>query len=167
MKRVLFVASLMMGGACSSPSTAPAVAPAAAKPAAPAAKTYGQAIGASKAVELTTVLAAPEQYAGQSLVTQGQVRAACSKKGCWMELAPSKEASAPGARVTFKDYGFFVPTNSAGKIARVEATIEVKTIGKDEVAHMEGEGGTVKNKQPDGTAKEVRMVATGVELSDS
>lgn len=172
----VFLIAMLTAAACSAPATssnttksaAPATpAPAAeAAPAAVNAKQYGGALGKSAPVELVKVLDHPEQYAGQTVLTSGTVRAACTNKGCWMELAGSKDPAAPGCRVTFKDYGFFVPTTSAGKLARVEATVQVKTIAKGEVEHMESEGGTVKNKQPDGSAREIRLIATGVELSD-
>jgi hypothetical protein len=81
-----------------------------------------------------------------------------------MELAEKLDPNVPGCRVTFKDYGFFVPLDSAGSSARVQGTIQVQTVTAPEVEHLEGEGAKFAAKQPDGTAREVRMVATGVEL---
>jgi hypothetical protein len=41
----------------------------------------------------------------------GQIKEVCASKGCWLTMdLPSGQSM----RVTFKDYGFFVPTNSAG-----------------------------------------------------
>lgn len=81
-----------------------------------------------------------------------------------MEIADVAGADAPGCRVTFKDYGFFVPLDSAGSKARVQGTVQVRVVPAPEVEHMESEGAKFASKQPDGTAHEVRMVATGVEL---
>ena len=67
--------------------------------------------------------------------------------------------------MTFKDYGFFVPKNSAGAQTRVEGTVEVRTLEKQHVAHYESEGASFAAKAPDGTAREVRLVATGVEMT--
>jgi hypothetical protein len=122
---------------------------------------------ASKAppVAVVSLLEKPGQYEGKTLLVEGKVRAACMKKGCWMELAPSLDKGTQGCRVTFKDYGFFVPTSSAGASARVEGVVNVRTVPAAEVAHLEGEGAVFKNKSPDGSAKEVRIVATGVELT--
>ncbi len=110
------------------------------------------------------MLEQPEQFAGKSVIVEGEVRRACSRKGCWMELSTSKDAAAPGCRVTFKDYGFFVPTDSAGSSARVEAAVEVARLEPSHVAHLEREGATFAKKAADGSAQEVRLVATGVEL---
>ena len=81
-----------------------------------------------------------------------------------MELAESPREGTPGCRVTFKNYGFFVPTDSAGSQARVQGQVEVDTLPAAAVRHYEEEGAVFAGKQPDGTAKEVRLVATGVEL---
>lgn len=41
----------------------------------------------------------------------GEIKEVCTKKGCWMTMdLPNGESM----RITFKDYGFFVPTNSQG-----------------------------------------------------
>jgi len=130
-----------------------------------AAKAFGAALKAGAPTQaLTGVLEHPEQFAGKNVVVEGEVRRACSRKGCWMELATSKDAAAPGCRVTFKDYGFFVPLDSAGSTARVEAAVEVAKLEPSHVAHLEREGATFANKAPDGSAQEVRLVASGVEL---
>lgn len=125
---------------------------------------YGEPIrdGGQTAV-LSAVLDDPAAYADKTVTLTGEVRQACSVKGCWMELAPSVDGPA-GARVTFKDYGFFVPVDAKGAHARVQGVVTVKTVDAGEVAHMESEGGTVPGKTNDGAAREVRIVATGVEL---
>jgi hypothetical protein len=124
---------------------------------------FGQPLSPAPALPLATVLGSPDSYGGKQLTVDGRVRAACTRKGCWMELAA--DPTGPGCRVTFKDYGFFVPTNSAGSDARVEGTLEVRTIDAAQVAHLESEGAHFAAKAPDGTAKELRLVATGVELT--
>ncbi len=129
-----------------------------------AAESFGAKLGNSPQVALAQVLAAPSEYQGKTIRVEGHVRRACSAKGCWMELSPSAEAGAPVCRVTFKDYGFFVPTDSAGARARVEGEVMVKRVRPAHVRHYEGEGATFAAKHEDGSADEVRFVATGVEL---
>lgn len=57
----------------------------------------------------------------------GKVEAVCQKKGCWMEL---KNNDGTTLRVTFKDYGFFMPKDCSGKTAIVDgiAKVEVTSI---------------------------------------
>lgn len=131
-------------------------------------KTYGAKLSGTDIVAVDKVLDDPDKFAGDKpILVQGRVRSACSRKGCWMELAPSMEKDAAGSRVTFKDYGFFVPTTSAGKTACVEGLVSTRRIAPEEVAHMESEGAHFAKKMSDGSAREVRIVASGVELFDA
>lgn len=127
-------------------------------------KHFGAPLKAKTFLPIEQVLASPEQYQNEKVAVRGAVRRACRKKGCWMELAASPEEDAPGCRVTFKDYGFFVPTDSAGATARLEGVLHVKTIPAKQVAHLEAEGAQFSRKSPDGSARELRLVATGVAL---
>jgi len=142
-----------------------------AKPAAPAptttsapGKAFGAPITAGPELALSEVLASPERFRDQAVTVEGQVRSACTRRGCWMEIAQSSDPKLPGCRVTFKDYGFFVPTDSAGAHAKVQGTFGVNTLPPERVAHLESEGGQFPRKNADGSVDELRLVATGVEL---
>lgn len=52
-----------------------------------------------------------------SVVTQveGIVESVCLVKGCWVNLVSSKNSDLEGMFVQFKDYGFFMPLDCAGK----------------------------------------------------
>jgi hypothetical protein len=128
------------------------------------ARLYGQPLQPAEVRPLSDVLARPDQFANQTVTVAAQVRKACTRKGCWMELAESTDEGKPGCRVTFKDYGFFVPTDAAGASARVQGKVEVDTLSASAVRHYEEEGARFV-KAPDGTAREIRLVATGVELT--
>lgn len=123
----------------------------------------GEKIAAGEIVPVATVLASPDKYATKTVVVEGTVRKACEKKGCWMELAAAADAKGPGVRVTFKDYGFFVPTDSGGSKAKVQGTVQLATLSDERAKHYVEEGATV-TRGADGKAQEVQLVATGVEL---
>jgi len=139
--------------------------------------TRGEPLKGLPVVTLAQLLRAPEAHAGKAVRVEGQVRKACERKGCWLELAeapsatskepsndPSKEPSrTAGVRVTFKDYGFFVPLDSAGATARVEGVVQVAELSEARAAHYASEGATVP-RGADGKAREVQLVASGVEL---
>ena len=133
-------------------------------PAANQKKLYGAAISARPSEELARVLKEPERFAGKELVVSGHVRRACSRMGCWIELAAGSDPETPACRVFFHGHGFLVPTDSAGSEARVEGRLEVKTVSAGHAAHLEEEGARVPNKAADGSAREVRLLARGVEL---
>jgi hypothetical protein len=94
---------------------------------------------------------------------EGKVRRACERKGCWMELATAATEKGPGVRVTFKDYGFFVPVDSAGRSAKVEGVVKVAELSEERAKHYESEGATVPRGK-DGKPREIQLVASGVEL---
>jgi hypothetical protein len=168
--RALLGFSLLLGACQTSsapePSTKATASEAAATSSArvPEGKPFGAPITGSTRLPLGDVLKSPDAFAGKTVLVEGHVRKACSRKGCWMELAESADPKASACRVTFKDYGFFVPTDSAGSEALVEGTLEVATVKARHVEHLEQEGASFSDKQSDGTAREVRLVATGVEL---
>ena len=118
-------------------------------------------------VNMADVLAEPDRYQGKPLTVRGVVTAVCQTRGCWLELAPegAKQGAARGCRVVSENHDWFVPHDAAGSIARVQGRLEVRTISAAQVQHMESEGGRFDAKLPDGTARELRMVASGVELA--
>ena len=144
--------------AAAAPTPAPAAAPAPAGTA-----SYGAPFEPGPTVALTSLLANPKAYADQSVTTEGHVQRACSRKGCWMEIGTGEDS----CRVTFKDYGFFVPTDSAGAEARVQGRITTQRIEPGRVAHLEQEGAKFKHREADGSATEVQFIASAVQLKRS
>lgn len=109
----------------------------------------------AKRVAVAKVLENPAGYSKSPVVVEDVIEKNCTNKGCWMVLG--------GMRVTFKDYGFFVPLDSKGMLARAEGVTSVKVLSKQDVDHLESEGAKFK-RNADGTANEVSFVASGVEL---
>ena len=123
--------------------------------------TRGAAIGDSPVVMLADAVRNADAYADRSVILEGQVVKACQNKGCWLELVP--QGAERGIRVTFKDYGFFVPKDSAGHSARLEGVFERNIFSKADADHLIAEG-VALTRNPDGTATELSFVAAGVEL---
>ena len=123
----------------------------------------GAAIGKSEKVSLAKVMKSPAKYAGKTVRVEGVIVRSCKMEGCWLELAPSKEAKS--VRVKMKDHSFFIPLDSAGALAKAEGVFSVKTLSKEEVKHMmEEDGAKFDNVNNDGTVTEISFEATGVEL---
>ncbi len=123
--------------------------------------TRGAAIGHSPVVNLTDALRSIDTYARQTVIVEGAVTKVCAVKGCWLELVPDGQAR--GIRVTFKDYAFFVPTDSQGTSARLEGLFETNVFSTKDADHLIAEG-VALTRNSDGTATEVSFVAQGVEL---
>jgi hypothetical protein len=124
----------------------------------------GEPLPDRAALPLGVVLQDVESYAKQNepVFISGVVERNCTAKGCWMQVAPAPGEK--GVRVTFKDYGFFIPLNSKGMKVKAVGTIVTKHHDKDHVDHLEAEGAALQ-RNADGSATEITLVASGVELS--
>lgn len=118
----------------------------------------------AKKVALADVLKKPADFAGKTVVVEGVIVRSCKKEGCWMELAPAKDAKS--VRVTFKDHAFFIPLDAAGLNAKAKGVFTVKTLTKAQVDHLvNDDGAKFDNINADGTVTEIAFEASGVELT--
>lgn len=117
---------------------------------------FGKKISAKNA-EPTTVLTTNPS------VTKvvGEVESVCQVKGCWMKL---KLDNGETMRVTFKDYGFFVPKDIAGQKVIVEGVAKTKTTSVAELQHYAEDAGKTKEEIAKITEPktELTFVADGV-----
>jgi hypothetical protein len=124
----------------------------------------GAALGNSEKVSLAKVLENPDKFAGKTVRVEGVIVRSCKMEGCWLELAPGKDAKS--VRVTMKDHGFFVPLDSAGATAKAEGVFSVKTLSKEHVDHLINEDGAKFDKRnADGSVTEISFEAAGIELT--
>lgn len=121
----------------------------------------GDKLSGRKPMPVADLLKSAASLDGKTVAVEGRVRKACERRGCWMELADDDKS--PGVRVTFKDYAFFVPTDSAGSSATVEGVVKVAELSEERAKHYESEGAMVPRGEH-GKPREVQLVATGVEL---
>lgn len=112
-----------------------------------------------KQITLDAVAAAPNDFAGKTVRVKGKISKVCQAKGCWMAI--SDTAGKHTARITFKDYAFFVPKDVAGRVTSVEGTIKLKKLSEAMRKHLAKDEGTDVSNVPE---VELRMVATGVEI---
>ena len=111
-----------------------------------------------KAIALSDVLANPAGYDKTPVVVEGVIAKACETKGCWMVLVP--ESGKDGMRVTFKDYGFFIPLDSKGMKVRAEGvTVLARTVdGKEETLRASD---ILREPGPEATAAPIPEVPAG------
>ncbi len=140
-------------------------APAEAKVTAPGPGKYGAALSGAEAIAAKAVIADPLKWNDKDIKLTGRVSGVCQKKGCWMTLT-SGEPEAPSVRISFKDYGFFVPKDCMGKTATVEGHFVVKTIPVAEAQHYADDAAKEGSPARKVTAPEhtLALVATGVEI---
>ena len=68
---------------------------------------------------------------------RGTISEVCSKKGCWMKLDMGNDKV---VRVTFKDYGFFMPLNATGEVV-VNGKAFVSETSVDDLKHYAEDAG--------------------------
>lgn len=101
---------------------------------------FGAKIDEAGAIPMDSLLAMVS--AGQTDITsvkvEGKVNEVCQAKGCWMNL---EKGDGTGMRVTFKDYGFFVPKDCGGKTAIIQGHAYMDTTTVEDLRHYaEDEG---------------------------
>ena len=62
-------------------------------------------------------------------ILSGDINSVCQAKGCWMKM----DIEGMDVRVKFRDYGYFVPMNSAGHKATVKGTFFIDSVSVDEL----------------------------------
>lgn len=102
-------------------------------------ETFGAAMpAAADPVALSTLIANHENYANESVVVEARVAKVCQKKGCFFI---AKEG-ATTVRVSFKDYGFFVPTDIGGRNVTLLGELKQVELSKEQAEHLEADLGS-------------------------
>ncbi len=110
----------------------------------------------SNAVSVTEAMTNTEMH-NKEIIVSGEAVDVCQKKGCWLVVSDG----ASQMRVTFKDYGFFVPTDISGKVT-LQGVVLTEELPEETAKHYAEES---KGEDPDaieGPQKVITMVATGV-----
>ncbi|OAB58127.1 hypothetical protein AY599_00265 [Leptolyngbya valderiana BDU 20041] len=81
---------------------------------------------------LSAAIAAMDEAAAEPVLIQAEVQQVCQKKGCFF-IARDGETV---ARVRFQDYGFFIPTDSAGKTVTLAGTLSRIELSPEQAAHF-------------------------------
>ena len=86
----------------------------------------------------------------------------CTKKGCFF-IAEEGDYT---ARITFKEYSFFIPTDSQGKEVMLVGDFSIETLSEEKAKHYAEDAG--KNADEiKGEQKEYSVVATSVVVPKS
>lgn len=122
---------------------------------------HGKKISEDGAVPAPELVAKLGDKPEMNTKVQGTVASVCKVKGCWMEV---KTDQGKTMRVTFKDYGFFVPKDIVGKQVVFEGVAQQTTTSIAELKHYAEDAGKSKAEiakitQPE---KALTFVADGV-----
>lgn len=122
---------------------------------------YGDLIKEEAVVTTAEMVSKVELEGTFTGIISGDIKEVCTKKGCWfaMEL-PNGQSM----RVTFKDYGFFIPTNSQGFPIVMEGVATLSETDVETLRHYAEDQGKSKEEVEAITEpkKEITFEATGV-----
>lgn len=123
------------------------------------AEQYGAPIQAKSPLSLQAAIKQLDDKPKADVLIESKVDAVCVVKGCWMALTDT----GGDVRVTFKDYGFFVPSSIIGKTVLVEGTLEKVVMSLEDTKHyVKDAGGDPSTVTQPRT--EYRIVANGVKV---
>lgn len=122
---------------------------------------FGKKINEKLAVAAAELPAKMGDKESMNTKVTGTVESVCQAKGCWMKL---KMDNGETMRVTFKDYGFFVPKDITGKTVVVEGVAQKRTTPVSELRHYAEDAGKSKAEiaQITDPKDELAFVADGV-----
>jgi hypothetical protein len=83
-------------------------------------------------VSLSTLAEDSKEYVGKSFQLKTKISKVCQKKGCFF-IAQQNEHI---IRVSFKDYSFFVPTDSSGKTVILAGQLIQKEMTQKQAEHF-------------------------------
>ncbi|WP_460674981.1 DUF4920 domain-containing protein [Larkinella ripae] len=122
---------------------------------------HGKKITTDNAVSTTELAAKLGDQKAIETKVEGTVESVCQVKGCWIRV---KTADNQTMLVRFRDYGFFVPKDIAGKNVVFEGTAETKTTSVAELRHYAEDAGKSKEEIAKITepVKAITFMADGV-----
>lgn len=122
---------------------------------------HGKKISEKGAIPATQLVAKMGEKDKMPAKVEGTVESVCQMKGCWMKV---KTGDGQVMRVSFKDYGFFVPKDIVGKTVVLEGTAETTTTPVAELRHYAQDAGQSKEEVEKITEPEkaLTFVADGV-----
>ena len=127
-------------------------------------QTFGEVITADDAMDFKTFIG--QMASKDSLETKlvAKVESVCQVKGCWMNLVSTDESQDESVFVKFKDYGFFMPLDCAGKEVVVEGVAYREVTPVDELRHYAEDEGLSKEEIMKITEpkEELKFMAHGV-----
>jgi len=94
--------------------------------------TFGEGVKPGKKYPVEKMEAAMGDKKTAEMQITGEVVEVCKKKGCWMTL---KMPEGENIRVTFKDYGFFMPMDIVGKKVALDGIAKKQVISAETLRH--------------------------------
>ena len=95
-----------------------------------------------------------------------RVESVCQAKGCWINLSSPGDKEVPQLFVQFKDYGFFVPGDIAGKEAIIKGMVYRELTSVEDLRHYAKDEGKSEEEIAliNDPVEELKIMASGVAI---
>jgi len=103
------------------------------------AEVFGAPLDAdARSASLEALLDNPDDYLDTSVRVEARISEVCQKKGCFMIATAGDKA----VRISFRDYSFFVPTDTGGKTVTLTGTLVERVLSEKQAAHFREDAGS-------------------------
>ena len=122
---------------------------------------FGEEFELAETVTAAQIAELMNDSSANEFIVEGTIEECCQKKGCWMKVDMGNGES---MRVSFKDYGFFVPLDAAGKSMTMKGVATYDTIDVDFLKHLAEDANATQEEIDAITEPELAITfeATGV-----
>jgi hypothetical protein len=95
-------------------------------------------------ISLAELIDGGDQYQNQEVLVETRIAKVCQKKGCFFVATEG----AATARISFNDYGFFIPTDAGGKDVLLLGTFARASVSEEEAEHFAADLGETSTSNP-------------------
>jgi hypothetical protein len=149
MKRFFFPVLLIAAAACNGPATTTE------QGAENASLAYfGDTITEDNAMDAVLLDSVMKDKDRMTVKVAGTISEVCQRKGCWMNVDLGKGQT---MTVRFKDYGFFVPKDAAGKTVLIDGEAFHDTVSVADLQHYAEDAGKTQEEIATITEPEVSL----------
>ena len=126
---------------------------------------YGEDFAEESVLMASSLPSLMDGHAEKEVTVKGEVAAVCKKKGCWMDI---KLDNGEEMKVTFKDYGFFVPMDIESQTVVMHGVASYDTLDVEYLQHIAEDAGKSEEEIAQIMEPQVALVfeATGVKLEE-
>jgi len=109
-------------------------------------------------LSLGDLIEGSDKYQDQEVLLETRIAKVCQKKGCFFIAQDGSRT----ARVSFKDYEFFIPTDAGGKEVVLLGTFSRKNVTREEAEHYAKDLGETAVSSPE--SFQYSIVASAVKI---
>jgi hypothetical protein len=130
----------------------------------------GAEITVAQPTPIADILADPGAHLGKPVRVEGEVRAVCTRMGCWMDLG---DEAGHRIRVKVEDGVLVFPPEAAGRPAVAQGTVTVEELSREKYIawqqHLASEGGEPFDEEAVGSGpfRLVQISGSGADIGES